>query len=69
MDARVNEEVQLALNQQRATESQDVMISPAYQRHSSCASTAVPNVAAECWVCALKPITCGPDMIRVGLEP
>ena len=48
MDARVNEEVQLALRQRgTAGLHRDVVISPASQRRSSSASTAVPNVQAE----------------------
>ena len=48
MDARVNEVVQLALSQRATAGSHpDVVISPASQRHSSCASTAAPDVQAE----------------------
>ena len=49
MDARVNEAVQQALSQRTigAPQVQDVVISPADQRRSSCASTAVPDVQAE----------------------
>ena len=44
MDARVNEVVQLALSQRGTTGSHpDVVISPASQRRSSCASTAAPD--------------------------
>ena len=48
MDARVNEAVQLALSQRGTAGSHpDVVISPASQQRSSCASTAAPDVAAE----------------------
>ena len=49
MDARVTEAVQLALSQQRgiAGSHPDVVISPASQQRSSCASTAAPDVQAE----------------------
>ena len=48
MDARVNEAVQLALSQRGTAGSHpDVVISPASQRRSSCASTAAPDVQAE----------------------
>ena len=48
MDARVNEAVQLALSQRATAGSHlDVVISPASQRRSSCASTAAPDVLAE----------------------
>ena len=49
MDARVNEAVQQALIQRTigAPQALDVVISPADQRCSSCASTAVPDVQAE----------------------
>ena len=48
MDARVNEVVQLALSQRGTAGSHlDVVISPASQRRSSCASTAAPDVQAE----------------------
>lgn len=48
MDARVNEAVQLALIQRGTAGSHpDVVISPASQRRSSCASTAAPDVQAE----------------------
>ena len=49
MDASVNEAVQLALSQQRgiAGSHTDVVISPASQRHSSCASTAAPDAPVE----------------------
>ena len=48
MDARVNEAVQLALSQRDTAGSHpDVVISPASQRPSSCASTAAPDVQTE----------------------
>ena len=49
MDARVNAAVQQALSQRitGALQAPDVVISPADQRRSSCASTAAPNVQAE----------------------
>ena len=49
MDARVNEAMQLALSQQRGISGShsDVVISPASQRRSSCASTVVPDAPAE----------------------
>ena len=48
MDARVNKAVQLALSQRGTAGSHpDVVISPASQRRSSCASTAAPDVQAE----------------------
>ena len=48
VDARVNEAVQLALSQRGTAGSHtDVVISPASQQHSSCASTAAPDVQAE----------------------
>jgi hypothetical protein len=50
MDARVNEEVQQALSHQRAipgSQPPDVVISPASQLRSSCASTVAPVVPAE----------------------
>ena len=48
MEARVNEAVQLALSQRGTAGSHpDVVISPASQRRSSCASTAAPDVEAE----------------------
>ena len=48
MDTRVNEAVQLALRQRGTAGSHpNVVISPASQRRSSCASTAVPDVQAE----------------------
>ena len=48
MDARVNEAVRLALSQRGTTGSHpNVVISPASQRRSSCASTAAPDVQAE----------------------
>ena len=48
MDARVNEVVQLALSQRGTAGSHpDVVISPASQRRSSCASTAAPDVQAD----------------------
>ena len=49
MDARVNEAVQQALSHQRAipgSQPPDVVISPASQLRSSCASTAAPDVQA-----------------------
>ena len=49
MDARVNEVVQQALSQRTIAgpQAQDVVISPASQQCSSCASTAAPDVQAE----------------------
>ena len=48
MDARVNEAVQLVLSQRGTAGSHpDVVISPASQQRSSCASTAAPDVQAE----------------------
>ena len=48
MDARVNEVVQLALSQRGTAGSHpDVVISPASQRRSSCASTAASDVQAD----------------------
>ena len=48
MDAKVNESIALALSQRGTTGSHpDVVISPASQRRSSCASTAAPDVQAE----------------------
>ena len=48
MDAKVNEAVQLALSQRATAGSHsDVVISPASQRRSSCASTAAPDVQAN----------------------
>lgn len=48
MDARVNKAVQLALSQRGTAGSHpDVVISPASQRRSSCASTAALDVQAE----------------------
>ena len=49
MDARVNEVVQQALSQRTIAgpQAQDVVISPADQRRSSCASTTAPDVQAE----------------------
>ena len=48
MDAKVNEAVQLALSQRATAGSHsDVVISPASQRRSSCASTAARDVQAE----------------------
>ena len=48
MDARFNEAVALALSQRGTVGSHpDVVISPASQRRSSCASTAAPDVQAE----------------------
>ena len=48
MDARVNEAIALALSQRGSARSHpDVVISPASQRRSSCASTAAPDVQAE----------------------
>ena len=48
MDARVNEAVQIALSQKGAAGAHpNVVISPASQRRSSCASTAAPDVQAE----------------------
>ena len=48
MDARVNEEVQLALSQRGTVGSHpDVVISPASQRRNSCASTAAPDVQTD----------------------
>ena len=48
MDARVNEAVQLALSQRGTARSHpDVVISPATQRRSSCASMAAPDVQAD----------------------
>ena len=48
MDARVHEVVQLALSKRGTARSHpNVVISPASQQHSSCASTAVPDVQAE----------------------
>ena len=48
MDARVHEVVQLALSKRGTAGSHpDVVISPASQRHSSCASTAAPDVQAD----------------------
>ena len=48
MDAMVNKAVQLALSQRGTAGSHlDDVISPASQRRSSYASTAVPNVQAE----------------------
>ena len=48
MDARVNEAVQQALSQRTIAvpQAQDVVISSANQRCSSCASTAAPDVQA-----------------------
>ena len=48
MDAMVNEVVQQALSQRGTAGSHlDVVISPASQRCSSCASTVAPDVQAE----------------------
>ena len=48
MDARVNEAVQQALSQAiPGSQPLDIVISPASQRRSSCASTAAPDVPAE----------------------
>ena len=49
MDARVNEAVQQALSQRTigAPQAPDVVISPADQRRSSCASMALPNVQLQ----------------------
>ena len=48
MDARVSEVVQLALSQRATAGSHpDVVISPASQRQSSCASTAALDVQAD----------------------
>ena len=49
MDARVNEAVQQALSQRTtgAPQAPDVVISPADQRRSSCASTVQPDIQAE----------------------
>ena len=48
MDARVNEAVQLALSQRGTAGSHpDVVISPASQRRSSCATTTAPDVEAD----------------------
>ena len=49
MDARVNEAVQQALSQRTIAvpQAQDVVISLADQRHSSCASTAALDVQAD----------------------
>ena len=48
MDARVNEAVQLALSQRgTAGLHPDVVISPASQRCTSCASTAAPDIKAD----------------------
>ena len=48
MDARANEAVQLALSQRGTAGSHpEVVISPASQQRSSCASTAVPDIQAD----------------------
>ena len=48
MDARVNDAVQLGLSQRSTAGSHpDVVISPASQRRSRCASTAAPDVQAD----------------------
>jgi hypothetical protein len=48
MDARVQQAVAVALSQQQAIGAQpDVVISPASQRHSSCASTAAPGMSLK----------------------
>ena len=48
MDARVNEAIALALSQRGTVGSHpNVVIIPASQRHSSCASMAAPDVQAE----------------------
>ena len=48
MDDRVNKAVQLALSQRVTAGSHpDVVISPASQQRSSCASTTAPDVQAE----------------------
>ena len=48
MEVRVNEAIALALSQRGTAGSHpDVVISPASQQRSSCASTAAPDVQAE----------------------